>query len=91
MTKHTAEDKENWFQAQMFKHYIIMAGLFLFIIVGLFTWGVNITTKIAVQDEKNVTVQKDITEIKDTQKIIIIKIEKIDSKLPDNRISLLGE
>jgi hypothetical protein len=89
MVKHS-EDFDTKFESRLFRHYIIIAGLFLGIVVSLFAWGMSVNTKQAVQDERIIVIQQNIGEMKTIQKEILVKVQEIDKKLPDNRLSDLN-
>lgn len=83
----TDEQRNTWFESRMFRHYIVLIGLFLGLSAGLFIWGFNKNTVDAIQDERIYEIKKSIDEIKQQGKETLQKVNDIDKKIVDNRIS----
>lgn len=88
----TDEQRDRWFDAKLFRHYIVLIGLFLVLVSGLFVWGFNKNTVDALQDErqqsqqksydeKYAALQKSIEEIKQINKDLFNKVIEMDKKL----------
>lgn len=85
----TDEQKDRWFDAKMFRHYIILLGLFLALGTGLVVWGFNKNTIDSLQDERIYEMKKSMDEIKQQGKETLLKVNEIDKKITqDGRMSM---
>lgn len=82
---------DNWFDAKMLKILIGIVTLFLGLICTLVYWGFNKNTVDTVQDLKIQTIEVKFEKIDDKLNKALDKLTEIDKKLPDQRISLLGD
>ena len=83
--------KDDWFDAKMLKIAIGLVTLFLGLICTLVYWGFNKNTTDAVQDIKIQTIETQYSKIDDKLNKALDKLNEIDKKLPDNRITINKE
>ena len=82
------KDKDTWFDNKMYRHYVLLGAFFFSFGAGLFVWGFNKNTVDAIQDERIYEIKKSMDEIKQQGKETLLKVNEIDKKIIDSRVSV---